>query len=217
MEEMKTDMAGGAAVMGALKAAAGLNLPLHVVGLIPAVENLPSGRALKPGDIVRAMSGKTIEIISTDAEGRLILADALCYAQRYKPAAVIDIATLTGSCVIALGHEASAVLGTDEQLIGRIRKAGDGTAERVWQLPLYEEYAELIKSDAADMKNVGGRPAGTITAACFLREFAGKFPWAHIDIAGTAWAKKEKPCVPRGATGVGVRLLLEVLRSWRDT
>jgi len=214
MDEMKTDMAGGAAVLGALQACAGLQLPLHVVGLIPATENLPSGRALKPGDIITSLSGKTIEIISTDAEGRLILADALAYARRYKPAAIIDCATLTGACIIALGNEASGVMGTDEKLVRKIRDAGEATAERTWPLPLWQEYGELVKSDVADIKNTGGRPAGAITAGYFLKEFAGKTPWAHIDIAGTAWTKKAKPYIPKGATGVGVRLLVEVLEQW---
>jgi len=214
MDEMKTDMAGGAAVIGALQAAAGLALPLHVVGIIPATENLPSGHALKPGDVIRSMSGKTIEIISTDAEGRLVLADALTYAARYKAAAVIDLATLTGACIIALGNEASGLMGTSAALIEKIRAAGEKPGEKVWHLPLWPEYGELIKSDIADMKNVGGRAAGSITAGCFLKEFAGKPPWAHLDIAGTAWTKKAKPYTPKGATGVGVRLLTELLESW---
>lgn len=214
MEEMKTDMSGGAAVMGALQAAAALKLPVHVVGLIPATENMPGGRALKPGDVVTSMSGKTIEIISTDAEGRLILADALTYARRYKPAAVIDLATLTGACVIALGHAASGLMGTDEGLLKKIQAAADATGEKVWQLPLFDDYGEQIKSDIADLKNVGGRPAGTITAACFLKEFAGSGAWAHLDIAGTAWAQKPGPYIPKGATGVGVRLLVELLSQW---
>lgn len=215
MDEMKTDMAGGAAVLGVLQACARLRLPVHIVGLVPATENLPSGHALKPGDIVTSMAGKTIEIITTDAEGRLILADALTYAGRYKPAAMIDLATLTGACVIALGSEASGVMGTDETLIEKLRLAGEKTGERVWQLPLWQEYGEQIKSDIADIKNAGGRPAGTITAGYFLKEFAGKIPWAHIDIAGTAWTKKGKPCIPKGATGVGVRLLVELLENWK--
>ena len=214
MEEMKTDMAGGAAVLGALQAAAALKLPVHVVGLIPATENMPSGHALKPGDIVKSMSGKTIEIITTDAEGRLILADALAYAQRYKPAAIIDLATLTGACVIALGHTTSGLMGTDARLLKKIRAAADTTGEKVWQLPLYEEYGEQIKSDIADLKNAGGKPAGTITAGYFLKEFAGAFPWAHLDIAGTAWAQKPLAYAPKGATGVGVRLLIELLSKW---
>ncbi len=216
LEEMKTDMAGGAAVLGALQAAAALKLPVHVVGIVPATENMPSGHALKPGDIIRAMSGKTIEIITTDAEGRLILADALTYARRYKPAAMIDLATLTGACVIALGHAASGLMGTSEKLIKKIQAAAESTGEKVWHLPLYEDYGEQLKSDVADMKNAGGRPAGAITAGYFLKEFAGDIPWAHIDIAGTAWAAKPLPYTPKGATGVGVRLLVELLEQWGD-
>ncbi len=217
MEEMKTDMAGGAAVLGAMQAAAALRLPVHVIGIIPATENMPSGHALKPGDIIKAMSGKTIEIITTDAEGRLILADSLTYAQRYKPAAIIDLATLTGACIIALGHAASGLMGTDEKLIKKIQAAAEATGEKVWPLPLYEEYSEQLKSDVADIKNTGGRPAGAITAGCFLKEFAGTIPWAHIDIAGTAWAAKPLPYIPKGASGVGVRLLVELLEQWGDT
>jgi len=214
MEEMKYDMAGGAAVLGTMQAVARLQLPLHVVGLVPATENLPSGTALKPGDIVRSLSGKTIEIISTDAEGRMILADALTYAERYRPTAVIDLATLTGACVIALGHLASGIMGNDPTLIERIKKAAELSEERVWELPLWEEYDEQIKSEVADIKNVGGRPAGTITGAAFLKKFAEKFSWAHIDIAGTAWTEKDKPYIPKGATGVGVRLLVQLLEDW---
>lgn len=214
MEEMKTDMAGGAAVLGALQAIAELKLPIRVMGIVPSTENLPSGHALKPGDIIKSMSGKTIEIISTDAEGRLILADALTYALRYKPTAIIDLATLTGACIIALGNDVSGIMGNDEMIIKKIRKAAELTGEKVWQLPLWEEYGEMIKSDIADIKNVGGRPAGTITAGYFLKEFVGDTPWVHIDIAGTAWAKKNKPYIPKGATGVGVRLLVELLENW---
>ncbi len=216
MEEMKTDMAGGAAVLGTMQAVAAIKLPVHVVGLVPATENLPSGHALKPGDIVRALSGKTIEIISTDAEGRLVLADALSYAPRYKPDAIIDLATLTGACIIALGNHASGIMGNNEKLIEKLRRAGDRTGERVWPLPLWEEYGKQIKSDIADIKNVGGREAGTITAGYFLKEFVGDTPWVHLDIAGTAWTKKDCPYIPKGATGVGVRLLVELLSNWSD-
>lgn len=217
MEEMKTDMAGGAAVLGAMQAAAALKLPVHVVGIVPATENMPSGHAFKPGDIIKALSGKTIEIISTDAEGRLILADSLTYAQRYKPAAIIDLATLTGACIIALGHAASGLMSTDEKLTKKIQAAAETTGEKVWLLPLYEEYSEQLKSDVADLKNTGGRPAGAITAGCFLKEFAGTIPWAHIDIAGTAWAARPLPSIPKGASGVGVRLLVELLEQWVDS
>jgi leucyl aminopeptidase len=214
MDEMKEDMGGGAAVLGAMKAAAGLRIPLNVIGIVPATENLPSGSALKPGDILRSYSGKTIEVLNTDAEGRLILSDALSYAQRYKPKAIVDLATLTGACEIALGSAASGMMGNDEKLISRIKEAGEKTGEKVWQLPLWEEYDELIKSDIADMKNVGGRAGGAITAAAFLKKFVGKVPWVHLDIAATVWTKKDKPYLPKGPTGVGVRLLIEFLRSW---
>jgi leucyl aminopeptidase len=214
MEEMKYDMAGGATVLGTMQAIANLKLPIHVVGLVPAAENLPSGTALKPGDIIKSLSGKTIEVISTDAEGRMILADALTYAERYNPTAVIDLATLTGACVIALGHIATGVMGNDSGLIDRIKNAGEISGERVWELPLWEEYNEQIKSHIADLKNVGGRPAGTITGAAFLGKFAEKYKWAHLDIAGTAWTDKDKPYIPKGATGACVRLLVQFLQDW---
>ncbi len=214
MEDMKHDMSGAAAVLGAMQTIGALGLKRHVVGLIPAVENMPGSRAVKPGDILTAMSGTTIEIINTDAEGRLILADALCYAKRYKPAAVVDLATLTGACVIALGHHASGLMGNDETLIERLLQAGQTTHERLWQLPLWREYADEMKSDVADLKNTGGRPGGTLTAAGFLSHFAGDMPWAHLDIAGTAWASKDRPYIPRGSVGVGVRLLTQLARDW---
>ncbi len=212
MEEMKHDMAGGAAAICAIKAVADLKLPVNVVSLIPATENMPSGKADKPGDVVKAMSGKTIEVISTDAEGRMILADALTYGERYKPKAVIDLATLTGACIIALGYHATGLLGNDKNLIEAIKKAGEKSGERVWELPLWEEYEEQNKSDIADVKNVGGRGGGTITAAAFLKKFAGKYKWAHLDIAGTVWEYNGKPYIPKGAVGVGVRLLVEYLK-----
>ena len=216
MGEMKTDMAGGAAVMGAVMAAADLALPLNVVGLIPATENLPGGCALKPGDILKSLSGQTVEVINTDAEGRLILADALTYAQRFKPAAVIDLATLTGACKIALGDHVIGMLGNDSALKERIRAAGELTGERVWELPLWEDYHELIKSDVADFKNTGGRAGGAITAAAFLSKFAGDGPWVHLDIAGPAWLAKDRSYAPKGASGVGVRLLVQCLRDWKS-
>jgi len=215
MDEMKFDMSGGAAVMGTLRAAAQLQIPLHVVGIIPATENLPSGKAFKPGDILRTSNGKTIEVVNTDAEGRIILADALAYAARYQPKAVVDLATLTGACVVALGHVATAILGKDPALIERLKRAGERTGERLWELPLWEDYDEQIDSDIADVKNTGGRPAGAITAAAFLAKFAEGYPWAHLDIAGTAWTDKEKPYIPKGGSGVGVRLLVEFLRDWQ--
>jgi leucyl aminopeptidase len=213
MDEMKMDMAGGAAVLGTFCAAARLKLPVNLVGLIPAVENLPSGSAIRPGDILTSLSGKTIEVLNTDAEGRLILADALTYAKRYNPRVVIDLATLTGACIIALGHCASAVLGNHEGLIRQLLRAGEQSGERLWQLPLWDDYAAQIKSEVADVKNTGGRPAGTITAAAFLQKFAGDYTWAHLDIAGTAWEEKGQPCTPKGGTGVGVRLLVQYLRQ----
>jgi leucyl aminopeptidase len=215
MEEMKHDMSGAAAVLGAMRAVAKLNIPLHIVGLIPATENLPSGTAQKPGDVVKAFSGKMIEVVNTDAEGRLVLADALAYAKRYAPKAVIDLATLTGACVVALGHVASGLFGTDETLIQKIKNASEKSGDRVWQLPLWEDYDDQIKSQVADVKNVGGRPAGAITGAAFLKKFAEGYPWAHLDIAGTAWDMKENPYTPKGATGFGVRLLAQLARDWK--
>jgi leucyl aminopeptidase len=213
MDEMKMDMAGGAVVLGVLKAAALLKLPINLVGIVPAVENLPSGTAYRPGDILTSLSGKTIEVLNTDAEGRLILADALTYAARYQPRVVIDLATLTGACIIALGHHAAAVLGNHDGLIRQLIQAGERCGEKLWQLPLWQEYAAQLKSHVADMKNIGGRPAGTITAAAFLQKFADDYTWAHLDIAGTAWEEKGQPCTPKGGTGFGVRLLLEYLQA----
>lgn len=213
MDEMKTDMAGGAAVLGAIMAAADLKLPVHVVGLIPATENLPGGRAYKPGDVLKSMSGRTIEVITTDAEGRLILADALTYALRCKPAAIIDLATLTGACIVALGDHVIGMLGTDEALKSDVRAAAETTGERVWELPLWEDYEEMIKSDIADLKNSGGRAGGAITAAAFLKQFVGNVPWVHLDIAGPSWLTKDRPYIPRGASGVGVRLMVRFLRD----
>ena len=213
MEEMKSDMAGGAAVIAAVRAAAELRLPVNLVGLVPATENLPGGKAYKPGDILKTLSGQTVEIVTTDAEGRLILADALTYAGRYKPAALIDLATLTGACIVALGDHVIGMMGTDDGLKQDIRAAADLTGERVWELPLWEEYGELIKGDAADYKNSGGRAGGAITAGAFLGKFTGGFPWVHLDIAGPAWLAKDKPYIPKGASGVGVRLLLQFLRT----
>jgi leucyl aminopeptidase len=213
MEEMKTDMSGGAAVMGVIMAAADLKLPLNITGLIPATENMPSGTAYKPGDILKSYSGKTIEVLNTDAEGRLILADALAYASAFKPEAVIDVATLTGACIVALGDDVIGMLGTDDKLKSEIDRAAQTTGELVWELPLWESYHELIKSDIADYKNSSGRSAGTITAAAFLSKFTGDAPWVHLDIAGPAWTNKEKTYIPKGASGVAVRLLVEFLRN----
>jgi leucyl aminopeptidase len=215
MAEMKMDMSGAAAVLATLQTAARLKLPLHLVGLIPATENLPGGSALKPGDILRHHNGKTSEIDNTDAEGRLILADALSYAARFDPDVVIDLATLTGACVVALGHHASGMLGNDEGMMQRLREAGERTYERVWPLPMFEEYEKQIKSDVADVKNVGGRWAGAITAALFLKNFIGEYRWVHLDIAGTAMMEEAQEYIPKGGTGVGVRLLIDFLRHWK--
>ncbi|MCM2264215.1 MAG: leucyl aminopeptidase [Desulfuromonadales bacterium] len=213
MDEMKMDMAGGAATIATCLAAALLKLPVNLVGVIPAVENLPSGSAIRPGDILTSLSGQTIEILNTDAEGRLILADALTYVRRFQPRLVVDIATLTGACIIALGHHASAVLGNDPALVKALRQAGEQTGERLWELPLWADYDQQINSDVADVKNTGGRPAGTITAAAFLQRFTKGLHWAHLDIAGTAWIDQARPCHPKGASGVGVRLLTGFLRE----
>jgi leucyl aminopeptidase len=211
MEKMKADMAGGAAVLAVVRAAAQLKLPVSVVGLLPATENMPSGTAIKPGDVIKTLSGMTVEVINTDAEGRLALADGLAYALRFKPSAVVDLATLTGAATVALGHAATPILGNNARLMDRIRTAGERSGERVWELPLWPEYYEQIKSDVADLRNVGGRPGGTITAAAFLSKFVDDTPWAHLDIAATSWTDEPKPYIPKGSTGVGVRLLMEFL------
>ncbi len=211
MEEMKYDMSGGAAVLGTFETIGQLKLAAHVVGLVPLCENMPSGTAYKPGDVVGSHFGKTIEVINTDAEGRLILADALSWARRYQPAAVIDCATLTGAIVIGLGHFASGVMGTDASLIDAVLAAGEVSGERVWQLPLWDDYRELMKSDIADVKNSGGRAAGSITAGWFLREFVEGYPWAHVDIAGTAYTDRDVATQVKGPTGVMVRLFTEFL------
>jgi leucyl aminopeptidase len=209
MDEMKFDMSGAGTVLGTLKAVAELELPLGVVGLIPTTENMPGGRATRPGDIVKSMSGQTVEILNTDAEGRLILCDALTYAERYQPSAVIDIATLTGACVIALGHVACGLFANDDALANELLTAADASYDRAWRLPVWDEYQEQLKSNFADFANIGGRPAGSVTAACFLARFATKFKWAHLDIAGTAWrGGKEK-----GATGRPVPMLTQFLVS----
>jgi leucyl aminopeptidase len=213
MEEMKFDMSGGAAVLGAMKAIAELDLAVDVVGVVPSSENLINGGALKPGDVIRTRSGKTVEVTNTDAEGRLILADALDYARSFEPGAMVDCATLTGAVVIGLGHQAAAVLGTDDALVEEVRRAGEAAGERCWPLPLWKEYRKQLDSETADLNNVGGRPAGTITAACFLREFVGDVPWAHLDIAGTAYGTEPLPYQRKGGYGVPTRLLVEWVRS----
>lgn len=207
MDEMKFDMSGAAAVLGVMAALVQLRPALNVVGLIPACENMPDGSATKPGDVVRSMSGQTIEILNTDAEGRLILCDALTYAQRFKPRAIIDVATLTGACVIALGAVRSGLFASDETLAQALLQAGEAAQDPCWRLPLDEEYAEALKTRFADVANVGGRPAGAVTAAKFLQRFVGEVPWAHLDIAGTAW----KGGKDKGATGRPVPLLLRYL------
>ncbi len=209
MDEMKYDMCGAASVLGTMQAIAQLALPLNVIGIIPTCENLPNGRANKPGDIVTSMSGQTIEVLNTDAEGRLILCDALTYVERFEPAAVVDIATLTGACFIALGHVASGLLANKQSLAKELLDAGEVSGDRCWQMPLWDEYQELLKSNFADMANIGGRAGGTITAAAFLSRFAKKYDWAHLDIAGTAWKSgKEK-----GGTGRPVPLLVHFLAA----
>lgn len=217
MAEMKMDMSGAAAVIATLQATAVLKLPVRVIGLVPATENLPGGSALKPGDILKHYNGKTSEIDNTDAEGRLILADALSFAERYTPDIVIDLATLTGACVVALGHVATGMMGNDQPLMDKLRAAGERTYERVWQLPLFEEYGKLIKSDVADVKNTGGRWGGAITAAFFLKNFIGNYKWIHLDIAGTAIYEEASDYIPKGGSGVGVRLLIDFLRHWGRT
>jgi leucyl aminopeptidase len=215
MEKMKYDMAGGAVVLAVVKAAAEVGLRSNLVGVLPATENLPGGTASKPGDVVTSVGGKTIEIISTDAEGRLVLADGMGYVKKYKPKAIIDIATLTGACSVALGNEAIAMMGNDRALLERLKAMGDEVHERVWEMPLYEEYMDYIKSDIADLKNSGGKTGSLVTAGYFLKEFAGETPWVHLDIAGTAWTEKDKPYTVKGATGIGVRLLLNFLKEWK--
>jgi leucyl aminopeptidase len=213
MDEMKYDMGGAATVLGVFEALGRLKPEINVVGVIPATENMPSGNAIKPGDVVTSLSGQTIEILNTDAEGRLILCDALTYAQQtYKPSKIIDMATLTGACIIALGHHISAVLGNDQDLVDGLLEASQTTYDRFWQLPLSEEYDEQLKSNFADMANIGGRPAGTITAAQFLARFTKDIDWAHLDIAGTAWTSGSN----KGATGRPVPALVEYLLKQVD-
>jgi leucyl aminopeptidase len=215
MEKMKYDKSGACTVIAAMGVVADLKLPLHVVALAPAVENMPSENPQRPGDIIRMYSGKSVEVLNTDAEGRLILGDALAYAGKYKPRAVIDLATLTGMCAYTFGDLAIGLMGNDRRLLNRVKEAGERTGERCWELPLWEEYGETIKGHHSDLLNIGGRYAGTITAAMFLKEFVPpKTPWAHLDIAGTAWCDKPGPTCPKGATGVGVRLLADLLRNW---
>ncbi len=207
MDEMKFDMCGAASVLGTLKAAALMRLPLNLTAIVPAAENMPGGAASRPGDIVTSMSGQTIEILNTDAEGRLILCDALTYAERFEPDTVVDVATLTGACVIALGHVASGLFANDDGLARDLLQAGDEAHDRAWHMPLWDDYQDQLRSPFADMANIGGRPAGSITAACFLSRFTKKYDWAHLDIAGTAW----KSGTEKGATGRPVPLLAHFL------
>jgi leucyl aminopeptidase len=207
MDEMKYDMCGAASVLGTLKSIAIMQLPLNVIGVIPSTENMPGGAATKPGDVITSMSGQTVEILNTDAEGRLILCDALTYVERFEPQCVVDIATLTGACVIALGHVATGLLANNEGLAKELLDAGQEAYDRAWQMPLWDDYQEQLKSNFADMANIGGKPAGTITAACFLARFTEKYQWAHLDIAGTAWRSGKD----KGATGRPVPLLSQFL------
>jgi len=204
MDEMKFDMSGAGSVLGVIRALAGMKARVNVVGVIPTCENMPGGQATRPGDIVKTLSGQTVEILNTDAEGRLILCDALSYAARFDPEVVIDIATLTGACVVALGHIATGLFANDQKLADQIRAAGEDAFDRVWQMPLWEEYQEGLRSNFADFANIGGRPGGAITAASFLARFTRKFRWAHLDIAGTAWKSGRE----KGSTGRPVPLLV---------
>lgn len=211
MEQMKADMTGGAEVLATVRAASRLRLPLHVIGILPATENMPGGGAIKPGDILNTLSGLTVEVQNTDAEGRLILADGLNYATRLKPAVIIDVATLTGACAVALGQFAIGMFSNRDTLKQRIQRAGSQSGERVWEMPLWDDYFEQLKSDVADMRNIGGRGGGMITAALFLSKFVGDCPWVHLDIASTDWSDRERAYIPKGPTGIGTRLLIQYL------
>ncbi|MBA2252516.1 MAG: leucyl aminopeptidase [Nitrospirales bacterium] len=211
MEQMKADMTGGAEVLATIRAVSRLRLPLHVIGILPATENMPGGRAIKPGDILHTMSGLTVEVQNTDAEGRLILADGLHYATRLKPGAIIDIATLTGACAVALGQFAIGMFSNRDVLKQRIQQAGSKSGERVWEMPLWDDYFEQLKSDVADMRNIGGRGGGMITAALFLSKFVGDCPWVHLDIASTDWSDRERAYISKGPTAIGTRLLIQYL------
>src|SRR5688500_13762267 len=210
MERMKDDMAGGAAVICAMRAIALLNAPINVIGVVPTTENMPGGRALKPGDVLTSASGKTVEVINTDAEGRLILGDGLWYAQQLGATHLVDVATLTGAAVVALGKATSALFGQPDEWVDIVRRTGLAAGDRCWPMPLYEEYADQLRSEIADLLNTGGRPAGACTAAMFLKEFAGGLPWAHLDIAGTAWADEARPYQPKGPIGIAVRTLAQL-------
>ena len=218
MDEMKFDKCGGCTVLGIMKTVSELRLPINVIGIIPSVENMPGAKSYRPGDIVNLYSGKTAEILNTDAEGRLILADAISFGEKhYSPKAIIDFATLTGACIVALGTNVAGMITNDEKMAKKIKKASERTAEEIWQLPINDDYLDMIRSEVADMKNIGiGRAAGTITAAAFLKNAVEKTPWVHMDIAGVAWTQqgtREKPYNPKGATGFGVRLMLDFLQN----
>ena len=219
MDRMKDDMAGGAAVACAIRALAELKAPIRVIGIIPIAENMPGGRAIRPGDVLKSASGKTVEVINTDAEGRLILGDALWYARQLGATHLVDIATLTGAISIALGRIASGLFGTPAAFVEHVRDVAERAGDRCWPLPLFDEYKDQLRSEIADMINTGGRLGGAITAALFLKEFTGGLPWIHLDIAGTSWADESKPFMPKGPTGVGVRTLIELAftsHAWRD-
>jgi len=210
MDKMKDDMSGGAAVLCAMAAISRLQAPVRCVAVIPMTENMPGGRAIKPGDVLTSAEGKTVEVLNTDAEGRLILGDAVWYARHLGATHLVDVATLTGACVIALGKGASGLFGTPESWVAQVKRASDRAGDRSWPMPLFDDYKELFKSEIADFGNTGGRPGGAITGALFIKEFTGDLPWVHMDIAGTAWAEDAKPYQPKGATGVGVRTLAEL-------
>lgn len=216
MQDMKFDMCGGAAVMGVMQAVAELEPRLNVTAIIPSTDNMPGPEALKPGDVITHYNGKTVEVINTDAEGRLILADALAYGiDKFKPAAVIDVATLTGAVIIGLGHHQTGLMSNDDDLAEKLLASGRQSGEPLWRLPLGDDYQKQLKSEVADLKNIGGRAGGTVTAACFLEEFVGETPWAHLDIAGTAWNYTKKTYVPKGPSAVGVRTLIELIMNWK--
>jgi leucyl aminopeptidase len=210
MDRMKDDMAGGAAVICAMRAIAALGAPIRVVGVVPATENMPGGQATRPGDVLRSACGKTVEVLNTDAEGRLILGDALWYAQQLGATHLVDVATLTGAVVVALGKLTAGLFGTPQPWVDTVRAAADRAGDRVWPMPLVPEYREQLKSEIADFSNTGGRPAGSVTAALFLQEFVENRPWAHLDIAGTAWSEEARPYQPKGPTGAAVRTLAEL-------
>ena len=210
MDKMKDDMSGGAAVLGAMAALSRLKAPVACIGVIAAAENMPGGRAIKPGDILKSAAGKTVEVMNTDAEGRLVLGDAIWYARQQGITHLVDVATLTGACVVALGKTTSGLFGTPDTWVEQVRQASDRAGDRSWPMPIFDDYKEQLKSEIADFTNTGGRPGGAITAALFIKEFVGDLPWVHMDIAGTAWAEEPRPYQPKGATGVGVRTLAEL-------